>query len=42
MPNYGAGKNDPQHFDPNKNYIGLVIMAIYGNGQSYTDHTKAF
>ena len=50
MPNYGAGFYVPNHvpragqeiFDPNKNYIGFVIMAVHANGQWYTDHSKTF
>merc|ERR1712235_75138 len=42
VPNYGAGKVGPQQFDPNKNYIGFIIMAIYGNGRWYIDHSRPF
>ena len=47
MPNYGAGKasagkDGPQAFNPNKNYIGFVVMAVYANGQWYADHSKPF
>ena len=42
LPNYGAGKAGPQAFDPNKNYMGVVIMAVHANGQWYNDHSKTF
>ena len=42
LPNYGGGKAGPQAFDPNKNYMGFVIMAVHANGQWYTDHSKTF
>ena len=42
MPNYGAGKKGPLQFDPNKNYLGIIIMAIHSNGRWYTDHSKPF
>lgn len=38
MPRYGG----TQSFDPNKNYMGFVIMAIHANGQWYADHSKTF
>ena len=37
MPKYGAGK----HFDPEKNYIGFIIMAIYNN-RWYTNSNDPF
>ena len=40
MPNYGAGIKGK--FDPNKNYLGIIIMAIHSKGQWYTDHSKTF
>ena len=44
LPNYGAGKASPQAFDPNKNYMGFIIMAIYDQNKAewYTDHSKTF
>ena len=40
MPKYGAGIKGK--FDPNKNYLGIIIMAIHSKGQWYTDHSKTF
>ena len=42
MSYYGAGKNGPRAFDPNKDYIGLIIMGIYSQGQWFTDNSKFF
>ena len=42
MANYGAGKTDSQSFDPNKNYIGLIIMAVRSNQQWFTDNSNDF
>ena len=42
MPRYGGSYGGPNAFDPNKSYMGLVIMAVYANGQWYNDHTKTF
>ena len=37
MPKYGAGKS----FDPNKNYIGFIIMAVFKN-RWYINSNKPF
>ena len=42
MPRYGGSIYGPQSFDPNKNYMGFVIMAVHAKGQWYTDHSKTF
>ena len=39
MPRYGGSSKS---FDPNKNYLGFVIMAVHAKGQWYTDHSKTF
>ena len=42
MPHYGAGRKGSHFFDPNKNYLGIIIMAIHSKGQWYNDHSKSF
>ena len=34
LSDYGACKDS---FDPNKTYIGMIIMAVYANGRWFTD-----
>ena len=38
LPKYGAGRS----FNMNKNYLGLVIMAIQKDGEWFADHDKPF
>ena len=42
MPMYGAGRKGPHYFDPSKNYMGIIIMAIHSKGKWYTEHSKPF
>jgi len=42
MPMYGAGREGPHYFDPSKNYMGIIIMAIHSKGKWYTEHSKPF
>lgn len=41
MPQYGAGRKGPNYFDPNKNYVGFVIMAVFKN-RWYTNSNDPF
>jgi len=42
MPSYGAGRSGPTYFNPNKSYMGFIILAINHKTKWYTDPNSPF
>ena len=42
MPFYGAGRPGPTYFNPNKSYMGFIILAINHRTKWYTDPSIPF